>query len=618
MHEQASSPLSAHPAAPAERMVAAFVARLRAAGVSQAVIAPGSRSTPLTLAFARDPGIRGWLHLDERSAGYFALGLARELGQPVALVCTSGTAAANFLPAVAEASVSRVPLVVLTADRPPELRDIGANQVIDQTALYGAHPRWTVEMPIADGSAELDRHARAVAARAVDRARAAPAGPVHVNFPFREPLLTGQLSEAGNGPPLERQPEEPAVHEAIATPSGATVEELASAARGRRGLLLCGPEQAGLPAEAIAGLAQTLGWPVLADPLSGLRAGTHDRAHVIESYDLAIREPAFAAAATPEVAIRFGAAMTSAPLNAWLAGLTETRRYVVDAAGGWRDPDATAAVVVHADAGALAGALAATVGPSAACDPGWQWLWARANVAVRAAAREAVEALDGPFEGRIPLELAEALPAGSTLVVGNSMAVRDLDSFLPSLDRAVRIVGTRGASGIDGVVSTAAGAAAARQVRSEDAADGGAEGVGGAAGPVVLHIGDLSFFHDLNGLWPVGRYGLDLVVMLVHNDGGGIFHFLPQAEQAADQFEQWFGTPHGLDFRGAVEMHGGSFERLAGDRGCAERVRSAIAAGGLRVLELRTDRHRNVVLHREVAARVGEAVRRSVAGEASS
>ena len=578
---------------PADRYVRAFTSQLHGSGVEHVVVCPGSRSTPLTLAFVRDDRFRAWLHLDERSAGYFALGLARQLRQPVALVCTSGTAAANFLPAVVEASLSRVPLVVLTADRPPELRDVGASQTIDQVRLYGSHARWSVDMPLADGSAALERTAAAVAARAAATAVASPPGPVHVNFPFREPLV-------GPRPATPAGPER-AVIEATRpaeAPPLETVRRFLDATAGKRGLIVCGPEAFGLPARDIVALGAALGWSVLADPLSGLRAGRHDLAGVVETYDALVRDEAFAARQRPEMVLRFGASPTSKALNVWLAETPALRSYVVDAAGGWRDPDATASAMLRGDPAALCQALLAGLrgaGPGAQPATAWRDGWVDANRRAGAALREAVDAIDEPFEGRAAVELAEALPDGATLVCGNSMPVRDVDSFLPRLDRDLRIVGTRGAAGIDGVVSTAVGAAAA------------------GSGPVVLLIGDLSFFHDLNGLWALRRHGLDLTVLLVNNDGGGIFHFLPQAELAADVFEQWFGTPHGLDFRAAVELHGGSYERLEGNRGWTERIAASIASPGLSVLELRTDRVRNVELHRQVWARVSQALHAGVA-----
>ncbi|MDP6606673.1 MAG: 2-succinyl-5-enolpyruvyl-6-hydroxy-3-cyclohexene-1-carboxylic-acid synthase [Dehalococcoidia bacterium] len=586
-----------------ERYVRGFVAQLARSGVTHAVICPGSRSTPLTLALAAAPDVECLLHLDERSAGYFALGLARQLGEPVALVCTSGTAAANFLPAVVEASLSRVPLVVLTADRPPELRDVGAAQTIDQVRMFGSHARWAVEMPLADGSAAVERYAVSVATRAVEAASSVPAGPVQLNFPFREPLIEPSSPAGSSGEQPFSGTFEAATVKQVSSGSvdvpAATAERLAGAFAGRRGVVVCGPQSGGLPAAQIAALASALGWPLLADPLSGLRAGKHDRSAVVETYDTLLRDQQFGAETAPEVVLRFGAAPTSKATNGWLAAQSSAQHVLVDEAQ-WRDPDSMATEVVRAEPALLSHALLAKLGErSDRPDAGWGERWRTANEAARDALREAIDGLQEPFEGRAPLELVEALPEGATLVAGNSMPVRDIDSFLPSLDCEIRIVGTRGASGIDGVVSTAVGAAAGVK------GSGGPEG----AGRVALLVGDLSFFHDLNGLWPLRRHGLDLTVLLVNNDGGGIFHFLSQVEQVPDHFEQWFGTPHRLDFEGAVRMHGGSFTRLEGAAGWRAPLAEALAAPGLSVLELRTDRERNVELHQRVIEQANAAVR---------
>ena len=574
-----------------DRVVRTFIAQLHHTGVHHAVICPGSRSTPLTLAFARDKSFRSWLHLDERSAGYFALGLARQLGEAVALVCTSGTAAANFLPAVIEASISRIPLVVLTADRPPEARDVGAAQTIDQVRLYGSHVRWFVDMPPADGTAALEHTAQAAAARAASLAIEAPMGPVHVNFPFREPLVEASPSNA----PLEPPHAPIDVTRVAQAPSPEAIAAFVEAARGRRGLIVAGPESVPLPAGGITSLALHLGWPVLADPLSGLRAGPHRLDPVVETYDALLRDARFAATHVPEVVLRFGQQPTSKPLFTWLAAHREVPSFVVDVAGGWRDPDATTSTMLRGDAAVVIRAVEARLGQEASAPAAWLEGWQHGNEAAAIVLRSATADVEEPFEGRVPVELAEALPDGATLVCGNSMPIRDVDSFFPRLEKRIRIVGTRGASGIDGVVSTAVGAVAAGQ------------------GPVVLLIGDLSFLHDLNGLWPLRRYDLDLTVVLVNNDGGGIFHFLPQAELAPDAFEEWFGTPHGLDLRHGVEIHGGRYELLEGARGWAGRIARAIEEPGLKVLEVRTERVRNVELHRRAWARVSEGLASSSA-----
>jgi 2-succinyl-5-enolpyruvyl-6-hydroxy-3-cyclohexene-1-carboxylate synthase len=413
---------------------------------------------------------------------------------------------------------------------------------------------------------------------------------VHVNFPFREPLLERRVADPV--PPAGRPI---VVTRTAQTPAPEAVHAFIETARGRRGLVIAGPEAGGLPASDVVAVASALGWPVLADPLSGLRAGVHDLEGVIESFDVLTRVPGFLADHTPEVTLRFGAAPTSKALNVWLAAHPGIDSWVVDVEGSWREPDATVSTMLRGDAQAVCRALVGVLSSGERTDANWLDGWREANAIVARALCEATDALAEPFEGRAPIELASALPEGATLVVGNSMPVRDVDTFFPRLARDVRIEGTRGASGIDGVVSSAVGAAAA------------------GSGPVVLLIGDLSFLHDLNGLWAVNRHRLDLTVLLVNNDGGGIFHFLPQAELAADAFEEWWGTPHGLDLAQGVALHGGHHVRLEGAGGWASEITAALARPGLQVLELRTERVRNVELHREVIAHATRALEAALA-----
>lgn len=586
-----------------DRAARALVAALVRQGVRHAVIAPGSRNTPLTLALTA-PGtpIRSWLHLDERSAAYFALGIARQLDEPVAVVCTSGTAAANFVPAAVEGRLSRIPVIFLTADRPPELRDVGAPQTVDQVGLFGTHVKQAVDLPSADepsadegAGTPIERYVSATVARLVAVALEAPAGPVHVNVPFREPLLDAVTESMPFDPGV---PGVEVMRRRPGQPSQEAIERIVGEIGGRRGLIVCGPESPPLPAGAIVALARTLGWPVVADPLSGLRTGTHAMDLVIDTADTLAREPAFLAQAAPEVVVRLGASPTSKPLNQWLASLGGAAQILVDpgapGASGWRDPDLRADLAVAADPAATCAALLDALPSNAAVEASWADRWCEANGAAATALREAIEAIDEPFEGRLAMNFAGALPDGATLVAGNSMPVRDVDSFFPVTARDIRLAGTRGASGIDGVTSTAAGAAAV------------------AAGPVVLFTGDLSFIHDINGLWPVGRYELNLTVVLANNDGGGIFHFLPQRTEAPERFEEWWGTPHGLDLRHAVELHRGRHGVLgAGD--ASEAIRAAVERPGLDVLELRTERDRNVELHRRVWEHAAGAVRATLA-----
>lgn len=592
-----------------------FVDDLVAAGVTDAVACPGSRSTPLALALRAHPGLRVRVLLDERSAGFFALGIGRATGRPAVVLTTSGTAAAELLPAVVEASLGRVPLLVITADRPPELRDRGAAQAIDQDHLFGRHAKWFVELPLLDGEDVTRRHVRDVARRAVATALAGPAGPVHLDAPFREPLVP-----AGDLGPLGGVDAAPAAREVLAgrrALAAASVERLAGRlAAVEHGLLVAGPQDdPALPA-ALARLAAALDWPILADPLSLVRCGPHDRSRVVVRADLLLRPGPWRDAHLPDLVLRVGAQPTSKPV----LRLLEERRpelVVLDGDGGWREPAVLPVTMVHADAaatcealaGALDGAVAAAVtstgeqGRDAAAARRWgtAWLdaWLAADRAADAALRDwlaTTTAAGVPFEGAPFAHLGELLPAGAVLWVSSSMPVRDLDAWLPGGPRGIRPLASRGANGIDGVVSAAMGAAAAGE-------------------RVTLVVGDLALLHDLGGLVAARLHGLAATIVVVSNDGGGIFSFLPQASAQApgaglpDRFEELFGTPHGIDL-GPLVVALGAEHRLVGARDLREALAEAVAAppGGIRVLELRTERARNVALHREAAAVVAAAL----------
>lgn len=556
-----------------EAAVHAFVQALTAAGVQNACVTPGSRSTPLTVALARQAAIHPWLHLDERSSAFFALGLARATGRPVMLVCTSGTAAANYFPAVVEANLSRIPLIVCTADRPPRLRDVGADQTIDQHRMFGSNVRWAAEMPLPVGQPREADSFRAFADRAVRAALSPLPGPVHINFPFEEPLLSGHEF----GPSEERSPEATFASPPLAEPAAHDIAVAATKlASSRRPLIVAGPESGGLPAVEIAALAAALDAPVLADPLSGLRTGDHDRSRILDSYDAVLRDPR-ADDFAPDCIVRFGAPPVSKALNQFSARQHDAEQILCDAPSGWRDPWAVTTAVVTGAPQLVADALRLAAKP-AATESGWTEGWfARNNAARRAMQTNAMNFVD-PFEGRVFVELQDLIPLGSTIFAGNSMPIRDADSFLIANEKPLNLVANRGANGIDGVTSSALG----------HAASGG--------GPVVLVIGDLSFYHDMNGLWAAARHQLDLTIVLVNNNGGGIFHYLPQAAYSSI-FEDWFGTPANLEFSHAVEMYGGRFTST--QDWATFRHAVSDTRGGLNVVELRTDRTRNVEMHRQ-------------------
>lgn len=587
------------------RFVGALVDELARSGVTHACICPGSRSTPLALLLRRHPGIRVWTHLDERSAAFFALGMAKALREPVAVVSTSGTAAVNFAPAVVEAYYARVPLLALTADRPPELRDVGANQTIDQVRLYGAHVKWFVETLLPEAGEEAVRYARSVACRAVATARGDVPGPVHVNLPFREPLIP-----AGERPPLGRDAvgvPYVTVRQAPRRPEPAELAPLAAELRAaRRGLIVCGPQDDPSFPEAVTRLAAELGYPILADPLSQVRCGAHFGPAVIDAYDAFLRDDGAAGSLAPEVVLRFGGTPTSKSLLLYLQRHDKARQVLVDP-GGWPDPGLVASDVVHADMASFCRALLGTLSSrhggqarsdergrpaSATAGRRGEWLrrWQEANEVARAALTDRLRSEPDLSEPGVFVELAGRLPAGATLFAGNSMPVRDLDTFFPGSDRPLRVLANRGASGIDGVVSTALGASAV------------------SSGPVVLVLGDLSLYHDMNGLLAAKRYGLRATIVLLNNDGGGIFSMLPQAEEP-EHFEELFGTPHGLDFRHAAEMYGLTYRPVDGLAAFRRAVAESLDAPGTSLIEVRTDRRENACLHRELWQAVSRAMR---------
>ena len=579
---------------------------------------------------ARHPALRIWVHLDERAAGFFALGMARALGKPVALLCTSGTAAANFLPAVVEARAAAVPLLVLTADRPPELRDVGAAQTIDQNRLFGAHAKWFVDVALPEATPELLRYVRTLAGRATALAAAAPAGPVHLNFPFREPLVPveGAAPAAmSDGDALAwrgRAGGEPwvTVADAPAAPEAATVARIGALLRGAtRPLLVCGPQPDPAVAAPLAALARSLGAPLLADPLSQLRWGEHDRSAVIDRYDAVLRHDATAATLAPDVVLRVGGVPTSKRLLLFLAHDPATRHVIVDAAR-WPDPSLLAAEMIHADPALLCGALlddiagagpasttseiraSGPLAPVGGTDPGWLGRWRRIDDVAARALAEHGRSLEEPFEGRALAEVAAMVPSGGTLFVSSSMPVRDLDAFAPGDERVLRVLANRGANGIDGVISTALGAVAA-----------GSVGAGGS--PLVLVIGDIAFYHDMTGLLAAKLHGLDATIVVLNNDGGGIFSFLPQASHP-EHFETLFGTPHGLGFAPVAELYGARYHRAETWDALRGAVRDGVAGRGVHIVEMRTDRARNVELHHDAWTRVGIALETSAAASSET
>jgi len=559
----------------------AFVDELARCGLREACTSPGSRSTPLVLSLVREGRLRSTSHIDERCGAFFALGLAKASGLPVALACTSGTAAANYAPAVIEAHEARVPLIVLTADRPPELRGVGAGQTIDQIKLYGGAAKWFREVDDQPATPDRIRWLRGLACRAFWTALEGRPGPVHLNFSLREPLVLGeplQPEEPGGGGRPDGRPW--VTRSTAAKGSDPCAAKLArELVRRPRALIVAGRgERDPLLGAALAEFAERAGLPLLAEPTSGARRGAAAIAH----YDALLRDPAWAAARSPQLVLRVGDLPTSKPLRQWLAALgDDTLQIALDPENAWQDPAGAAAMFLAVHPRAVIEAL-----PSGSRDDDWLESWTAPDRAAAAAIAAALEELSEP---RVAAELGTRLPADATLVVASSMPIRDVETFFPARPDPPRVLANRGANGIDGTVSTAFGVAAT------------------VAGPTVLLIGDVALAHDLGGLLAVRRLRLPLAIVLLDNDGGGIFDFLPVAGEGGD-YERHVATPHGLDFAHAAALYGLEHVPVASPAELAAALDRALAGDGTTLIHVRTDRARNVALHR----RIWEAVRSAV------
>src|SRR4051812_15964994 len=568
----------------------AFVDELARCGLREACTSPGSRSTPLVLSLAREPRIRATSHIDERSGSFFALGLAKATGLPVALACTSGTAAANYAPAVIEAHEARVPLLVLTADRPPELRQLGAGQTIDQVKLYGSAAKWYLEVDDHPATPERMRWLRQLACRAFWTALDGRPGPVHLNFSLREPLVLDEPlpdAEPGAGGrdggrpwltrPWVRAQAGPRSVDAIAADLTARPRAVVVAGRAERDPQL-GP--------ALAAFAERAAIPLLAEPLSGARRGGAAVAH----YDALLRDEAWAAAHRPDLVLRVGDLPTSKPLRQWLHGLGDAVQIAFDPEHAWQDPGGYVSTIAGADPRSTLGVVGERLPPRR--ERAWLEGWRRADGAAARAIAATLEA-PGLSEPLVAAELGARLPANATLVVASSMPVRDVETFFPARDDAPRVLANRGANGIDGTVSTAFGAAAAAP-----------------HGPAVLLIGDVALAHDVGGLLAASRLSLKLTIVLIDNDGGGIFEFLPVSRtEPPGHYEQHVATPHGLDLSHAAALYGCGFERAEDVEGFRAALDRALAADRTTIVSVRTEREANVRLHRAVWAAVAGSVR---------
>jgi 2-succinyl-5-enolpyruvyl-6-hydroxy-3-cyclohexene-1-carboxylate synthase len=598
-------------------LLRAFVDELARCGLRAACTSPGSRCAPLVLTLAQEPRVRCFSHIDERCSGFFALGLAKSSGLPVAVACTSGTAAAELLGAAIEAHEARVPLLLLTADRPPELRERGAGQAIDQLKLFGGAAKWFFEVSAPDASPARVRWIRALACRAYWTSLEGRPGVVHLNFPLSEPLVSDEDLPADRTGRREGRPYVRRAPGGLSAPeSMVTLYELVAEAE--RGVVVAGrdertaraplgpadPRSAG---EAAAGFAAAVGWPVLADPLSGARRGGAAIAH----YDALLRDEGFAASVRPDLVVRVGDLPTSKPLRGWLAGLEEVRQVALDPEGAWQDP---AAVLSDSLALDPARALADLAREPHTARPEWLAAWREADERAAGAIHATIGegSLTEPF---VAAELGVLLPEEATLFVASSMPVRDIESFWPVRPDPPRVLCNRGANGIDGTVSSAFGAAA----------DG--------PGPVLLLIGDVALAHDIGGLLAARRLELNLTIVLLDNGGGAIFDFLPVAGAAMgrspeapaadrragpeeDIYTRHILTPTGLDLAAAARLYGLWHERVESVTAFRAALERALSDDRSSIIEVRGERASNVELHGRVWDQVSRALNQPAAGAA--
>ncbi len=630
----------------------AILSTLAEYGVEEVEIVPGSRSAPLVLAARSLPAMRARVHMDERSASYFAVGYGRTHLGPAAVVTTSGTAVGNLLPAVIEADQSDLPLILLTADRPPAMRGADANQTILQPGIFGDRVRFEADLPLpslgelkSTGPRSMTHTVRQAARQALGP----PSGPVHLNVPFDKPLQPGSpeglaLRGAGDEGPRPSESELERVSEAEAAEPGSWRPRPGGRVRGsdrdtlvgrrlgaaRRPLLVAGPVcDPGLDGPAVAEFAARRQVPTLADPLSGARfaLGPDEDvdAPILGAYDHYLRIREVVERLEPDLVIRIGRTPTSGALEAALASWQRATQIVIDDGTHRKDHQrladhyvrAPASRVLHrlareaGDDGGDGGGKGGSPGDSGASgdsgvsgnggvsgDSGGpgppspsRLRWTRRWTEIEAAARDAVAASagDADNEGAYAAATIRALPPGATLFVSSSMPVRDVDAYGHPAPRGLQVLGNRGASGIDGIVSSALGCAA------------------GGAGPVVALLGDLAFYHDMNGLLAARDGDLNVVFVLVDNDGGGIFHMLP-IRDFEPVFTPYFATPHGLDFRHAARMYGLPFTDAASPPELEEAVAAAVGRRGAEVIRVRTDRERNRSSHRRVQAEVARNV----------
>ncbi len=564
------------------KYVQTFIETLLQNGVEDVVISPGSRSTPMALVFAQYPSLNLYINVDERSAGFFALGIAKAKKKPAVLLCTSGTAAANYYPAIVEARYARVPLIVLTADRPHELREVGAPQAIHQVDMYGKHVKLSIDMAVPDSSEALLHYTKGAAARGYATALKAPSGPVHFNFPFREPLVPNKISPNET----KKGTKNVLLGDGRTLSPNAKDELIGLLTLKEKGIIVCGPNISERDIPYLLHFADQWGFPILADPLSQFRCGEHAKDLIIDEYDAFLRIPELRPVLQPDLVIRFGAMPVSKALTTFISS-NEVDYVVIEPGEEWQDPTGRVNHMVYTSDQEFSRSIL----PSIKREKQWTSTWRQYNDNSKTSIDAFYDNIEWE-EGKVVKTLLDVIPTDATLFVSNSMPIRDVDTFLSKTDKSLKVLANRGANGIDGVVSSALGVSTVYQ-------------------RTYLLIGDLAFFHDLNGLLAAKSYDLNITIIVLNNNGGGIFSYLPQSSEE-EYFEKLFGTPTDLDFSHIAALYKGHYELIDNIRDLSQCIQANNEKQGLSIIEVKTNRAVNTETHRKMWNFVSQEIKKQL------
>ncbi len=575
-----------------------FVRELTSLGVKYVSISPGSRNTPLTLAFANNKKIKSFVHIDERSSGFFALGLAKASDTPVAVVCTSGTATVELYPAIVEAYQQRVPLIICTADRPPELINSGANQTINQNNLYKNHIRWFMDVGLPEPTIPKLKELKSIAKKSVHLSTVESKGPVHLNFPFRKPFEPKSFTDEVNENITYFAEKILSSKEELCISNGKDISYekwflkiLSYLEKFDKGLIIVGPENYNPKfIKNCQALSQRLLYPILADGTSQLRFGHHSSKNIISNFDAFLRSEEFSKNHQPDIIIQFGRTVTSKGLDTFLENCSAAR-FMINEFGDWFDPSNKAidsfACKPYLFCEKMLKALDFKKVNRKYSD--WLKVFNTAEQKSFELKKKIIDQSQFPNEGRIINEIIQNVPNDCQIMISNSMPVRDFDYFADNVKKKIVVFNNRGASGIDGITSTALGIAAA------------------GSKPTVLITGDLAFYYDLNGLLGAKKYSIPLVVVLINNNGGGIFEILPISNYGK-VFEKYFIVQHDLDFKNFVDAYGGNYKLINDWKDFQNSFKSAFTKKNFSVLEIKTNAVESLKLRRQFWKAVKDSV----------